>query len=384
MLLARLLPNTLVELVAMVRAMVKVVTLIALLSLANPVLAQRVAFINPGLTGEAFWTSAARAMEAAAKDLGMTLEVQWAERQFPKALDIARTIAERPAQAMPDVVVIVNEGGAGPELLRLLAPRTKVFMAFSGIDTPAEVAITGAPRERFPNWIGSLEPVAEQAGHQVASELIRKAREAGLRGPDGRIHLLAISGDRSTPTSVLRSQGMRRAVLEAGDVVLDQEVFAHFRRERAFEVAQVLFDRHRAARVVWAGSDQMAFGAMQALQQRGLTPGRDALFGGINTSAEAMQALREGRLSALSGGHFILGAWAMVLIHDHLRGADFAATEGLRIQAPMFTRFTPATAEVFTRRFGGDDFSGVDFSRFSKARNPGIARYDFGFDPLLR
>jgi hypothetical protein len=26
----------------------------------------------------------------------------------------------------------------------------------------------------------------------------------------------------------------------------------------------------------------------------------------------------------------------------------------------------------------------VDFSRFSKARNPGIARYDFGFDPLLR
>ena len=63
------------ELVAMVRAMVKVVTLIALLSLANPVLAQRVAFINPGLTGEAFWTSAARAMEAAAKDLGMTLEV---------------------------------------------------------------------------------------------------------------------------------------------------------------------------------------------------------------------------------------------------------------------------------------------------------------------
>ncbi|MFM8769829.1 MAG: sugar ABC transporter substrate-binding protein, partial [Rubrivivax sp.] len=47
--------------------------------------AQRVAFINPGKSDEAFWVSATRAMQAAARDLGVQLEVRYAERQFPLA-----------------------------------------------------------------------------------------------------------------------------------------------------------------------------------------------------------------------------------------------------------------------------------------------------------
>lgn len=365
-------------------ALAFVALLWAWLGLTAPALAQRIAFINPGLTGEAFWTSSARAMVAAAEDLGMTLEVHWAERQFPKALGIARELAARPSATLPDAVIIVNEAGAGAELLRILAPRTKVFLAYSGLNRAEEIAAVGQPRDRYPNWIGSLEPRADEAGYLVARRLIEQAREARLHGPDGRLHLLAISGDRSTPTSVLRSEGMRRAATEAGDVVIDQEVFAQFRRERAEEAARVLFERHPHARIVWAGSDQMAFGAMQALRQRGLSPGRDVLFGGINTSPEAMAAVRDGQLSALSGGHFILGAWAVVLVHDHLRGSDFAATEGVRIEASMFTSFSPAQAAVFTQRFGHDDYRGVDFRRFSRVHRPELGRRDFGFGQLLR
>ena len=366
------------------RRVLSILMPLLLMAPAAPALAQRVAFINPGLTGEAFWTSSARAMQAAAKDLGVTLEVHWAERQFPKALAIAREMAERPAATLPEAVIIVNEAGAGAELLRILAPRTKVFLAYSGLNRAEEIAAVGQPRDKHPNWIGSLEPRADEAGYLVARRLIERAREAGLKAPDGRIHLLAISGDRSTPTSILRSEGMRRAATEAGDVVIDQEVFAQFRRDRAQEAARVLFERHPQARIVWAGSDQMAFGAMQALELRGQVPGRDMLFGGINTSPEAMAAVRDGRLSALSGGHFILGAWALVLVHDHLRGADFAATEGLHIEASMFASFTPALAEVFTQRFGHDDYSGVNFRRFSRVHQPGLGRRDFGFGQLLQ
>lgn len=348
-----------------------------------PAAAQSVAFINPGRSGEAFWVTVSRSMEAAARSLGMQLEVLYAEREFPRALALAQQIAQRPASEMPDYVIVANEAGAGPELVRVLAPRTKVFVAFSGIPAGAESAV-GQPRQLYPNWIGSLEPRAEEAGYLTARALIEKARAQGLRGPDGRVHLLALSGDRSTTTSVLRSAGMRRAVAEAGDAVIDQEVYAAFSRERAREMADVLFSRHPQARVVWAGSDQMAFGAMQALEQRGRVPGRDVLFGGINTSAEAIEGVRSGRLAALAGGHFILGAWALVMIHDHHRGVDFAASEGTVLEPSMFILFTPREAGLFQARYGADSFDAVDFRRFSKVRTPALKRYDFSFGQWLR
>lgn len=349
-----------------------------------PAWAQKVAFINPGKSDEAYWVSAAKSMEAAARSLGATLEVRYAQRQFPLALEIAREIAERPRDKMPDYVIVANEGAAGPELLRILAGKTRVFMAFSGITQDADVQAAGAPRQQHPQWIGSLEPRADEAGYVIMKALIDKARAARLRGPDGKIHVLAITGDRSATTSVERTKGMRRAIEQAPDVVLDQEVSASFNRQKAQEVASELFARFPGARVVWAGSDQMAFGAMQALEQRGGVPGRDVLFAGINTSREALQALKSGRLSALAGGHFILGAWALVMIHDHFRGIDFARDEGLALNASMFVSFTPRDVDVFLARYGEDHFESIDFRQFSKAHNRRLKRYDFSFRPLLK
>lgn len=355
--------------------------------LAGPVWAQKVAFINPGKSDEAFWVSAARSMAAAAKSLGMELEVRYAEREFPKALEIAREIAARPAEQMPQYVVVVNENAAGPELLRILSGKTRVFMAFSGITQPADVAAVGAPRQRHAQWIGSLEPKADEAGYLIAKELIDKARAQGLQAPDGKIHMLALTGDRSTTTSAQRNQGMRQAVEEARDVVLDQEVNAQFNRQKAQEVAEQLFVRFPQARAVWAGSDQMAFGAMQALQTvqaRDGVPGKQVLFAGINTSREALEAVKSGRLAALAGGHFILGAFAMVMIHDHHKGVDFAKDEGLTINASMFILFSAKDVDVFMARYGSDNFDAVDFRRFSKVHNPRLKRYDFSFRQMLR
>ena len=70
---------------------------------------------------------------------------------------------------------------------------------------------------------------------------------------------------------------MRRAVNEAGDVVLDQEVYGAWSREKAAEQSEWLFQRHPLARLIWAGNDLMAFGAMDAAESLGLKPGRDLL-----------------------------------------------------------------------------------------------------------
>ena len=365
--------------------MIRLLVVIVGLWLALPVMAMSVVFINPGKSDEVYWLTSARAMEQAAKSLEIKLEVQFAERQHPRVLDIARQIIARPAGERPDYVVFSNDYATGPELLRLFdAAGIKSFMAFSGVSEPEVRVTTGRPREHYKRWLGSLEPHAEDAGYLTAKKLIETGRKFGVRSSDGKLHLLAIGGDRSTPASVRRSAGMRKAVAEAPDVVLDQEIFAAWNREKAAEQSEWLFQRYPGSRLVWAGNDLMAFGAMQSWEKRGGKPGGDAWFSAVNTSVEALDAVKSGRLAALAGGHFIAGAWSLVMLYDYHHGRDFAAEEGLEMDQSMFVLFTPSLADRFLERYGDMRFERVDFRRFSKVLNPKLKRYDFSFGQLLR
>lgn len=347
--------------------------------------AMNVVFINPGKSDEIYWLTAARAMEAAARSLDSRLEVIFLEREHHRTEGIARQIAERPAGQRPDYVIFSNDYATGPELLKIFdAAGIKSFMAYSGISAGLDRQGSGRPRQKYKYWLGSLEPHAEEAGYQTARRLIQFGRQQKIRGADGRIHLLAISGDRSTPTSLRRSAGMRQAVAEAGDVVVDQEVFGAWSREKAAEQSAWLYQRYPETRLVWAGNDLMAFGAMASWEKRGGAPGKDAWFSGINTSKEALEAVKSGRLAALSGGHFMAGAWALVMLYDYHHGRDFAGEEGLELDQSMFVSFTPLLADRFLERYGQLDFGQVDFRRFSKVLTPKLKRYDFNFGQLLR
>ena len=360
-------------------------TIVFLISMVISVSASAlsVVFINPGKSNEAYWVAAAESMRAAARSLNIDLEIQFAERDNPKILEIAQEILARPKGLRPDFVVVTNDYAMGPKLLRLFdGSGIRCFFAFS-TPTLEEQAIVGKPRQYYKYWIGSLEPHAADAGYLTASALIAKGRAANLRAPDGKLHMLAIAGDRSTPASILRNEGMLRAVKEAADVVLEQTVYSEWSREKATMQSDVLFARYPTAHLLWAGSDQMAFGAMDAWEKRGGKAGQDALFSGVNTSREALEAIKSGRMSALAGGHFITGAWALVMIYDYANGSDFAA-EGFDLDRPMFILFDAHQAELFLTRFGEGDYNHIDFKKYSKSLNPRLKSYNFSFEQLLR
>ncbi|MBT9455330.1 MAG: ABC transporter substrate-binding protein [Burkholderiaceae bacterium] len=354
------------------------------LSLCCPLcLAFSVVFINPGRSDEAYWVAAGQAMQAAADSLQISFEQRFAERDPLRVQQIAREIVARPAPQRPDYVVATNDKRTLVQVAQLLdTAGIKSFAAFSGLQDDERSQI-GPPRGQIPRLLGSLEPNAEEAGYLTARALIAQGLQDKLQGTDGRLHLLAIGGDKSTPVSVRRNEGMQRAVAEqSGRVRLEQIVFADWRRDKAAEQTEWLLARHPQARLLWAGSDQMALGAMEAAQQFGRVPGKDMLFSAINTSPEAMQARIGGRLSSLAGGHFMAGAWALVMLYDHHHGRDFA-DEGLELDRPMFTVFDRASAERYLQRFG-DGIRSIDFRPFSKVLNPRLKRYDFRFGQVMR
>jgi ABC-type sugar transport system substrate-binding protein len=114
---------------------------------------------------------------------------------------------------------------------------------------------------------------------------------------------------------------MLRAVAEHPHVRLRQVVLGGWRRDRAEEQALMLLKRYPKVTLIWAANDLMAFGAMDAVKAFGKQPGKDVLFGAINDSTAALQAQLEERLNVVVGGHFTLGGWALVLLHDYDQAA---------------------------------------------------------------
>jgi ABC-type sugar transport system substrate-binding protein len=346
-----------------------------------PAFALRVGFVNPGRHDEAYWVLATQAMQRAAQSLGIELEVRYAERDHLRQLDIAREFASRPPATRPQYLVLVNERRMGGAMLKMAsAAGIRCIFAYNTL-LPEERAEYGAPRERYPLWLGSIVPHAQDAGYLTANALIARGLREHRFGADGKLHLIALAGDRSTESSVLRNEGMAQAVREHPEVVLDQMVYADWQRAKAQTMARELYARYPQAALVWAGNDLMAFGAMDALQAIGGKPGVDRYFSGVNTSPEAMQAVIDGRMEALAGGHFMAGAWALVMIYDHAHGHDFAS-EGLELDRPMFVLFDRALARRYLARCA-DGVPPLDFRSRSKALNPARRRYDFDFATLL-
>ncbi|QDZ29846.1 ABC transporter substrate-binding protein [Noviherbaspirillum sp. UKPF54] len=348
-----------------------------LLGLASPLLwasAFSVVFINPGRSDEPFWRSVTRFMQPAAQQLGIELEVLYAERDHLKMIELVQQVTQR--RRKPNYLMIVNEKLAGGEMLKL-ADRAgiKTLVTFSTFEG-AQVAEFGQPRQKYRNWIGSLTPSAAEAGRLSALELVQQARRLGVVASDGKVHVAAIAGDKATPTATQRLAGAVRAFAGDSSVVLEQVVYGNWDRARAREQAQALMLRYPQLNAFWAASDLMAYGAMEAAEADGRTAGQDLLFSAINNSPEVLQARLDGRISALAGGHFAAGAFGLVMLYDYHHGRDFRS-EGLQLRPQLFLLLDERRARVFLERFGNEDFSSVDFRRFSKHLRPRLRRYRF-------
>ena len=340
---------------------------------ASPASSPSVVFLNTGHADEPFWRSYSEFMQVAANDLGMQLQVIYGARDSANLLSAARAIHE--SKEPPDYLLFVNEQFFGPEVLRLFARSPIKLFALHSTLTPEQQAVVGGSREHYRNWIGSLIPNDEEAGYLMASALI-----ATLQHKPGE--MLALSGLRQTPSAILRERGLARALAEHPEVHLHQLLYGEWRRQRAYEQTRTLLQRRPGIDLIWSANDEMAFGALQALAEQGLVPGRDVQVSALNNSEQALQARIDGRISALVAGHTSLGAWAMVMLYDHYNGHDFSEYGGKDQVASSLQTIDVEQARNLLERLDQPGF-GVDFRRYSVTYTPQLKRYDFTLRTLL-
>lgn len=360
----------------------RVVSVLLVITMQMPAAAWALSmtFVNPGKTTEPFWILAVEAMRQAASSLGVDLEILTAERDYLAQIHFVENLGQRPPDQRPDYLIIAAEKFTVQGQLEAAEHAgIPVLLAFNAVTGDQHYQL-GYPRQRFPHWLGSVVPKAEEGGYIAAKALIAGA-VAQL--PEGTpLGMIAIAADRSTHTSLQRTQGLWRALEEFPQVQLHQQVYADWSYDKALQQATHMLRRYPEAQLIWSANDLQAYGAIRAARETGRVPGKDVFVSAINATTEGLQALLEGELSALAGGHHMAGAWAMVLLHDYHNGVDFIDALGnAQFEYSMFSlldkRLASQLIEHRERRHV------IDFCFYSRVCNPARTGYDFSYATWL-
>lgn len=346
------------------------------LTMLSPARAERTmsaTFLNPGARGDVFFDMMTDFMQAAADDLGVALEVIYCDRDHLRMQEKGREFLRR--EQLPDYLILINEKNAGVDLLEASAKRDiKVALINEGL-MPVDARRLGLPGKVLNNWVLEFLPDDRQAGRLLAGALIREAFERGLADDYGRVNMVALAGTYQTGSSSSRVEGMREALLEDERVVLHQVAPAYWEEEHAKEVVEGSLLRYPELAVVWSASDLMARGAYKAFTEQG----KLLVTGGIDWAAFALPMVERGEFAATVGGHFMDGAWALVMLHDHFHGLELPRT---RYQS-RFSLIDKENVESYLQYFGTNDWDSIDFRRFSRRHNPELEEYRFGLDEVM-
>ena len=330
-------------------------------------------------TQDAFWGPVEDFAQQAAKQLDVKLSFLYTNNSKRNMLHLL-TKAE---ELNVDAIILPNFGQIALHLLKEAEQKKIPLLLFNSDFTEANKPLAGKPQQKFKYWLASLMPNDQQAGYLLGKHLIAQARQKNLTDENGRVQLIAINGTIVDTPSKNRLAGLRKAIQEDGNSKLLQSVYAFWFQETASYKAFHLSRRYPDAKVYWASSDLMAIGINNALTEKGLVQGKDYLTGGVDWSREGLAAIKQGQMTTSAGGHFMDGAWAVVMLHDHFKGVPLSAEADFLFQSPM-SLITDADIDLLLPRLESHNWQKINFRLRSKVFNKKLKEYDFSPASILK
>lgn len=314
-----------------------------------------VLFVNPGHANESFWHDVDLYAHAAAESLGLQLEIIHGERD---RLLTRQKLVERMKRApAPDFAILVNEKGIGLSLLEsITSAETKVTFALNDLSANEKRRVTEGS-----DWSQRLFPGVFPDNYHIGFVSAEDLFAKGKRQPGD---FLLISGDKATPASINREAGATSFIMQNEVSNLAQRVHGDWSESIAYEQTKVLLKRHDNVRYVWTANDHMAFGAIAAIKEANLNIGSEIFVGTINTSKQVLNALAQGQVSALAGGHFTAVGLVLVKIHHYLHDEPWP-------QRTKYNLFRPVTyPSEFYNTLKNKDWQQIDFRDIDIRANP--------------
>jgi len=354
-------------------------SVIFLLSLfSNFCFAIEVTFVNPGKQGERFWDMVTETMKAAAEDFDINLEVLYAQRNRLNMTKLGVEVTQR--LSPPDYLILVNEEQAAEKILQASKGKDIRILMLLNDFLPEQQDRIGSPASN-PNLIGSIVPDNFGAGQRMMQALQECASKKDLEKP---LHMLAIGGDQLTPASIDRNNGALSVIKNNPEIHLDRFLYANWNQQEAEQLTTNYLQWTKRNNItptaIWSANDPIAMGAWQAMLREGLSSNQICLVG-LNWSADGLKMVKQGDMLLTDGGHFLAGAWSMVLLHDHHnKRQQNPATKLGRVSFQMQS-IDQHNIDQYLEKLGDENWNIINFKGFSLKSTE--KEYSFTLDRVL-
>jgi ribose transport system substrate-binding protein len=239
-----------------------------------------IAFVMKTLNNPFFIEMQKGAQEAAQK-LGVDLVVQAADREIDveRQMQIIENLIQRKVSAL-----CVTPSGSR-EIVPVIVKANKAGIPVLIIDTRADEKALAAAGGKIATFIGSDNyDGGKIAGAFLAEKLGGKGNVAVLEGIPGH------------ETGDSRLRGFRESIAKAPGIKIVASQPANWERDQGFNVFQNILQAHPDVNAIFACSDLMALGAMEAIRAAGKT-GKITVVG-FDALPEAREAIKKGTMAA--------------------------------------------------------------------------------------
>lgn len=146
----------------------------------------------------------------------------------------------------------------------------------------------------------------------IGTDSIREGRNAGrflldkfskkrelIAGTGETIRIVELSGTIGSSVAIGRAEGFREIIDEHPEFEIIYSESGDFLRSMGYELMVGILDRHRDIDAIYSHNDGMTLGAIEAMEERGINPGKDVVIITIDAQQEAIDALRDGKVNCV-------------------------------------------------------------------------------------
>jgi len=141
----------------------------------------------------------------------------------------------------------------------------------------------------------------------IGTDSDKEGREAGLflqdkfpdRDPGHPVRIIEISGTEGSSVAIGRARGFREILDQDPGFEIIHSVSGDFLRSKGYEIMKDLLSRYRNIQVLYSHNDGMTLGAMDAMKEEGIRPGKDIVIVTIDAEQAAIDALRAGEVNCV-------------------------------------------------------------------------------------
>jgi ABC-type sugar transport system substrate-binding protein len=243
---------------------------------------------------ESGWRTAnTKSIQASAKDAGITLKFSDAQQKQANQIQSIRSYIQQKV----DVIAFSPVVESGWDTVLLEAKNAKIPVILT------DRAVDSKDTTLYKTFLGS-DFVKE--GQKAGEWLVKDSESA-----TGTVNIAELQGTTGSAPAIDRQTGFKKAIAANPKLKITHSQTGDFTRAGGKQVMEAFLKADKNINVLFAHNDDMALGAIEAIEGAGLVPGKDIKIVSIDAVKDGMQALADGKINYIVECNPLLGPQLM-------------------------------------------------------------------------